>query len=360
MTQTKKQVLFTSAPEWLEAAAGPDGQPTLPRFAMVAYTGGLMRLRDWRYPVVVDLAGLSIPSPNRPIRLGHDASQGVGHTDSIVIESGRLLANGVVSRATLAAREVVASSRNGFPWQASIGAGVEEAEFVRENQKITVNGQEFTGPLSVVRRAVLGEISFVDLGADGQTSAQVAANATEEPEPANGQQQPEPVPDVAAEMRARAAAESERINAIRRQCANQHPEIEARAIREGWDSIRCELEILRTARPAAPVIVPSVDKSVTSDVLEAACALTAKLVRVEDHYDEEVLDRAHKRFRGSIGLQELLLEAAWANGFTGRTFRDSREAMRYAFGRRVEAGYSTIDIDGPKAIFLSPTEVASN
>jgi hypothetical protein len=67
------------AMEW-EPIAAAEGQPTLPRFRMVAYTGSPMRVSGWRYPLVVDLAGLSIPSQARPIRLG------VGHTDSIRVE----------------------------------------------------------------------------------------------------------------------------------------------------------------------------------------------------------------------------------------------------------------------------------
>jgi len=50
----------------------------------------------------------------------------------IRIENGQLSATGVISRDTPAAREVVASAKNGFPWQASVGAGVEEYEFVKE------------------------------------------------------------------------------------------------------------------------------------------------------------------------------------------------------------------------------------
>jgi hypothetical protein len=53
-----------------------------------------------------------------------------------------------------------------------------------------------------------------------------------------------------------------------------------------------------------------------------------------------------RRFRGGIGLQELLLEAAWANGYTGRNFRDHRTVLRYAFGRGIEAAFSTVDIGG--------------
>ena len=44
------------------------------------------------------------------------------------------------------------------------------AELVRD-------GQEITGPVNVVRKATLGEISFVDLGADGRTSASIAGLA---------------------------------------------------------------------------------------------------------------------------------------------------------------------------------------
>ena len=81
-----------------QVAAG--GKPRLPRFSMVAYTGGPMKIAGWRFPVVVDLAGLSIPTQSRPIRFGHDMASGVGHTDQIRIDGGKLLAAGVVSRDT--------------------------------------------------------------------------------------------------------------------------------------------------------------------------------------------------------------------------------------------------------------------
>jgi len=366
------------------AAGGGDGTARLPRFTMVAYTGGPMRVAGWRYPVVVDLAGLAIPSESRPIRFGHDAASGVGHTDAIRVAGGRLIATGVVSRHTDAAREVVASAKNGFPWQASIGAGVEEFEFVKAGQTVAVNDRKFEGPVNVVRRATLGEISFVDLGADLATSASVAASSKEkgtmegietkqdpdaegvedtETQVTQDQAAPDaetkapPVqaaavpagveaPDPVADIRARAAAETQRIAAIRTICAGAHPDIEARAIGEGWDKTRTELEVLRASRPKAPSAhVP--DHTVTGGVLEAACMLTAGLARPEDHCAEQALEVAAKRFRGGIGLQELLLEAAWANGYTGRNFRASREVLRFAFAHDLQAaGFSTVDIGG--------------
>lgn len=333
----------------LEAAEG-DAAQGLPRFRMVAYTGSPMRVAGWRHPVVLDLAGLTVPSQARPIRFGHDPLAGVGHTDTIRIDGGQLVATGVVSRDTPAAREVVVSAKNGFPWQASVGAGVEEFEFVKENQTVLVNGQSYSGPLNVVRKATLGEISFVDLGADGRTSATVAASQTGEPT-VNDPQSSEPAPTTpepsasADQVRAQALAETQRIAAVRRVCDNRHPDIEALAIREGWDATRTELEVLRTTRPRTPA-VHAVNHTVNAAVLEAACLMTGRLGQVEEMFEEQTLDMAGRRFRGGIGLQELLLEAAWANGYSGRNFRDHRTVLEYAFGHRVEAGFSTIDIGG--------------
>jgi hypothetical protein len=360
----------------LEAAMEGAASGALPRFRMVAYTGAPMRVGGWRYPVVIDLAGLSIPSQSRPIRFGHDPLSGVGHTDAIRVEAGQLVATGVVSRDTPAAREVVASSKNGFPWQASVGASVDEFEFVKENQKVMVNGQQYSGPLNVVRKSSLGEISFVDLGADGATSASVAAGAPDssgepvveqpietsaplstEGRPATSQPSTEAPSTLAGasvavasseiqDFRAQQAAETERIAAIRRICAGRHLEIEARAIRLGWSEQRTELEVLRGERPALTAVHVA-DSSVSAAVLETACLLAAGHSSVEQTTDERTLDLAHHRFKGGITLQELLLEAAWANGYTGRNFRDSRSVLQYAFGRTIQAAaFSTIDIGG--------------
>ncbi len=357
-------------------AAEGEGE-AIPRFTMTAYTGEAMRIEGWRFPVVVDLDGLSIPSQRRPVRFGHSMYAGVGHTERIAVEAGRLIAEGIVSRDTAAAREVVASGKRGFPWQASLGAQVAQAEFVRNGKNITVNGRTFDGPLYVARRTVLGEISFVDLGADTNTTATIAAqqqendvmdqtndtqvtqtddtttpgptretqadgNGTEaNPSVGGADEQVNPV----GEMRAQAAAETKRIGAIRRICAGKFPDLEEKAIAEGWTEEKCELEKLRASRPKAPAI-HAVENAMGGQVLEAACMLTGKSAKVEELFDEKTLEAASKRFRGGIGLQELLLEAAWANGYTGRNFRDSRSVLRFAFGQNIQAAFSTIDIGG--------------
>jgi hypothetical protein len=352
-TKTIPALTLTATAD-ITVAAAADGQSApLPRFKMVAYTGGAMRVAGWRHPVVIDLAGLAVPSQARPIRFGHDPLSGVGHTDAIRVEAGQLVATGVISRDTSAAKEVVASSRNGFPWQASVGASVEEFEFIKDNQKATVNGQELTGPVNVVRKATLGEISFVDLGADGRTSASIAARQNKEPsvmadDPTTSN--PTQSPIIATEqtpeqIRAAALAETARIATVRNVCGGKHSEIEAQAIRDNWDATRTELEVLRASRPKAPAI-HAPDTSVTSEVLEAACFQSAKLEGIEKVCSTQAIEIAAKRFQGGLGLQELLFEAAIANGYTGRTFRDSRRVLEAAFGRGIEAGMTTIDVGG--------------
>lgn len=358
---------FAGPIEILEAAGEGEGQTKLPKFKMTAYTGTAMRVGMYGYPVVVDLAGLKITAQNRPIRYQHDPLAGVGHTDSITIEGGKkLVATGVISRDTPEAREVVASSKNGFPWQASMGVSVEEYEFVRKGEKTQANGRSFDGPVYVVRAGTLNEISFVDLGADDKTSAKIAAKAKEGIMPGkipSGQETvveaqdgaegtgTEATPPITAsattdEIRAAAAAETTRIADIRKLFAGKHADIEAKAIGEGWDKTKAELELMRADRPQAPAVHSSPDSKPTANVLEAAVCMATRLHNVEKTYDDQTLSAAQKRFRHGIGLQELLLEAAWANGYTGRTFRETRDVLRFAFAPDVRAANSVVDISG--------------
>ncbi len=372
--------------EAAEAVTGGEGMPARPRkFHMDAYTGGPLTLAGWRFPVVVDLDGLSIRGGAK-VYLDHNRTARVGHLEAVNVLGGRLRVTGVVSSTSAAAREVVADAENGYPWQASIGASVQEVEFVPEGRTLNVNGREVSGPINVARRSQLSEVSFVGNGADDQTSASIAAgtgaarekehmdvvtNETTEvvteqnsveghEQTATGEgkgQVAAPVQtleqqtagtveaaDPVKEIRARALLETNRISAIRRICNGRFAEIEAKAIEEGWDETKTELEVLRASRPKAPAAhVP--DNPMSGRLLEAACMISARFEGVEKEFDEKTLDAADKRFRGGLGLQELLLEAAWANGYTGRTFRDSRAVLRHAFAD-IQAGFSTVDIGG--------------
>ncbi|MBI1371819.1 MAG: hypothetical protein GC159_03540 [Phycisphaera sp.] len=348
-------------PLTVEAASEPDR--TMPTFHMVAYTGGVMRIAGFPHPVVVDLEGLEIGRQDIPVRLDHNHRQGVGHTQRVGIEAGQVVAEGVISRDTSWARDVAKSALNGFPWQASIGASVIDAEFVPNGQSVTVNGRSFTGPLHVVRRAVLKEISFVDSGADAATSARVAATASnpskeqatmddapehnttdiathdadapdapdtpdttattatadtppQKSKPSDTPDNPDTPTSLAAsadadddtvtQMRRRVAAETRRIEAIRKLCGGKLPSIEAQAVEEGWDVTKTELHILRASRPQLPVGVSasSRPRNTSPQMFEAVALMASGLSnsRIEALYDEPVLEAADK-LRG-VGIQE--------------------------------------------------------
>lgn len=368
----------------------------VPRFSMVAYTGGLMRISGFPHPVVVDLEGLAIDRQDIPVRLDHNPRQGVGHTQRVLVEGGQVHAEGLISRDTSWARDVASSATNGFPWQASIGAAVIEAEFVPNGQSVNVNGRTFDGPLHVVRKAILKEISFVDSGADAATSARIAAQSKEhdsmdgtdvttsldttitdnastadtqvqassddagkggadapKPNPPKTQGAPANTstatpPTIAAsaadddpmtQMRRRMAAETRRIEAIRTLCAagnGKHATIEAQAIEEGWDETRTELAILRASRPQVPAVVASRPRNTSPQVFEAVALMAAGLPtsRIEASYAEPVLEAADK-LRG-VGIQEF---CELASGQRLPRFR--RDATGW-----LQAAFSTASLPG--------------
>jgi len=182
-TSEKPLDLLAAVIDWHDVQAeakegeGDAAPKKLRRFSMTAYSGGVMNLPGWKYPVVVDLEGLAIASQSRPILRDHNRGQIVGHTDSITIEDYQLKVTGVISGVGEAAQEVIASSENGFPWQASIGARGDKMVLIPAGRQVMVNGQTFSGPLYVARQATLGEISFVAIAADQNTTVRVAAGA---------------------------------------------------------------------------------------------------------------------------------------------------------------------------------------
>jgi len=376
----------------LTVEAADDAEKKMPRFRMVAYTGGVMRITGFPHPVVVDLEGLAIDRQDIPVRLDHNPRQGVGHTQRVLVENGQVIAEGLISRDTSWARDVAKSGVNGFPWQASIGAAVVDAEFVPNGQHITVNGRTFDGPLHVVRKAVLKEISFVDSGADTATSARIAAQNKEQAvmedkntaaqhdtrqdasqtdgedttgsadtdapgsaQPKTGQAQETTTPssqepqaatpdtvnasasddDPVTDMRRRMAAETRRVEAIRKVCAGKHPDIEAKAIEDGWDESRTELHVLRASRPQVPTVA-SQPRNTSPQVFEAVALMASGLPnsRIEAVYDEPILEAADK-LRG-VGIQEF---CELASGQRLPRFR--RDASGW-----LQAAFSTASLPG--------------
>ena len=275
---------------------------------------------------------------------------------------------------------IIDLAKDGMVLQASVGVGVQKVEAVGEDAKVQVNGQEIAGPCVVVRKGTLRETSFVAVGADENTQVQVAASAASEgeadmefdkwlegqglkaadlsekatatlkaafdasqkppetPKPATVTAAAPTAADMVKEVREAQVAETKRIGGVRRICASKHADIEAKAIEDGWDEQRTELEVLRAERPRAPAIVSGgVDLSRQALMATACMAARMDEGRMLKDFGEKALDAAGK-FRG-IGIQDFFRLVARAEG---------RELpiMAGKGTEFIEAAFSTLSLPG--------------
>ncbi len=156
----------------IQAAAASNGI-TKRAFAATSYTGVGMRLEGFAHPVVVDLAGMKIPSQKMPVLRQHDPERPVGHTTVAETSAQRLRNAGFLHDVTAAGKESLALIAAEFPFQVSLGADVQKMEFVDKGASAKANGRNFEGPVYVARGTTLREISLVPMGADANTSATV-------------------------------------------------------------------------------------------------------------------------------------------------------------------------------------------
>lgn len=317
----------------VELTAAGDGPK---RFSMTAYSGGLMRLAGFGSPVIVDASGLKVPSQSIAILRDHSPEKIVGHSDKIdVAKTGEISAAGVLSGSNAHAAEVLESSRSGFPWQASIGAAVERTEYVEAGSKITVNGRSVQGPAVVVRAATLREISFVAIGADGATSATVAASGS------NGGK----VMDKFQEWLTASGFEVESMTEQQKASleATYKESLEAKRLRD--------LEATRAQRPVVTTSRQRDDAPDEGRILEAGllCGLGMNEKAIGKHFDQNVMNEAVRPQNRSIGLQGLLRRVIRAAGEHAPEGRLTDSGIRTAFeaSRKLEAsGFSTISIPG--------------
>jgi len=372
------QAEFNTASIIIEAAGGADGVK-LPKFEMVAYTGAPIRQYFSNEPIIVDLDGLKIPERALPIRFGHLASyEGIGHTTEITREGNNLIARGLISRDTEAAREVVASSKNNFPWQASIGASISSVEEVKAGESASVNGESYPGPVRIIRKAELYEISFVDIGADNNTQAKVAASRNESMKENEkmGKEQADkkdsveaskiektegltPSPGLRADAE-KASIEAKRIQKIEdaaRSVMASRPELgeivadkAERAIEAGMTVAEFELEMMQQKRDIPGVGRSRSDSTITNQAVEAALCIEGGMSpgELEANFSERDLNLADRQWKGrGIGLHQALLLASQPNGYSDSTVAaNPEECVRLAFAHqdRIEGSFSTVDL----------------
>ena len=385
--------------EFLQAA---EGEESAKRFSCLAYNGGVMTPHYPGYRLVINLAGMQAAGDPIPALRDHDPARPVGQ-GTLAVAAGNARVTGTLCGPDEYVAPVIQAAGRGFQWRASLGGWLGDVRFIAEEEKVQVNGKTFKGPVYVAGKSIIAEVSFLAIAADGKTQVKIAAmaqgggthmdpqfkawlqaNGYADPESLSAEQlkpleaawkaesaepgtpepeTPEPParvqasgaggngvdePDaLIAQRRARLAAEDERLAALD-ELAERYPfaagrKIVAQARREGWDAVRTERDLLRASRPAAPAIHAPESGAATPEVLEAAVLTAAGWgrPRLEKQFKIEVLEAAARQHRQGLGLQELLLQAASANGYAGRPViraGNVREVLRAAF--------SGVDISG--------------
>lgn len=397
MSTKAKQLISMTAPVAIQAAKVEGEEKAGPAtFTSTFYTGGQMDINGWDQPVVIDLAGLT-PGNVLVANQYHDTTRPVGNFD-VANDGKSLVANGTATAATAARDEVVNSAAAGYQWQASLEVvpargGVEA---IKKGEKVTVNGQEFEGPIYITRKGTLKGFAFVTHGADDNTSAAIAAIAAGHKEkmmepklkafieemgfdaesltdtqlasmkaafdgkevksaPKSGsldaimaekkaeQERKEQIIEIAATMAETAPHNNDAIK-----------ELAQTAIDAKWAIDKFKMELMYAAIPnnAGGVYIhtPERGAKLTNRVLEAAICVSGGLNGVEKHFKDEELQLAHDRFRNGIGLKELIIVAAEANGYRNRGgYNIDREVQAAAFGlnaprSQYAAGFSTFSL----------------
>ena len=364
-----------------------DQNSSNPKYKIHAYSGGYLRVEQFPHErVVVDLSTATLEAAELPNYLRHKKDQQVG-SGQAVIHATHIEISGHLDRDNAHRSEIVASHKSGKKWQASIGAARFSIERVPDGESRKVNNRVFVGPFVLASGATITEVSFVDRGGDIDNHVSLAAQKQElnmnpelkafievagfdpalvaksetqlrvltaawedsksDPEPAPAPAPapaavepapaPAPVADALQASREQIAADTERCASIRTICAtygnptvkveNVDVNLEAHAIREGWDVKKVELEarlfdLDQKSGQASPAGSPyiaaaSSEPENLQETLEASLAMNQMGVSAETleaDYSAEAISRAHDRQYRNLTLRSLLACALEANG----------------------------------------------
>lgn len=393
-----RDIIAIDAPASIEAGAMEGDKQGPAKFVSTFYTGGALTVEGWDHPVVIDLAGLK-PGKVLVANLDHDPTKRVGNF-AVANDGKSLVASGTATAATAARDEVVNSAAAGYEWQASLEVKPHKVETVKAGKTVEVNGQTHTGPLYITRVGTLKGFGFVSHGADDNTTASIAASAasnkekTMKAEVANWISAVLPNLDIStltdddtkrleAEYAGRTPqapkkklklddgieakeAEIERQDAITEialnACDRRPYDIKAiralaqDAIDQKWSVEKFRLELLEASLPPAHTVFRTrKDERLTSRVLEAAICQAGRLGTdkelVSEHgFTDQELQVAHDRFKGRIGLKQMFIVAAQANGYHEHNYEVTEAVQNAAFGmtgprEMIRAqGWSALDI----------------
>lgn len=124
-------------------------------------------------PAVVDFEGIT-HHDTVPALLLHDRNARVGVGKLAVTADGLTITGTLLNNAH--GKQVAEEADQGFPWQMSAHVVPEKIDELPAGKTATVNGHSVTGPLQILRRCSVREVSFTPTGVDSATSAVVLSD----------------------------------------------------------------------------------------------------------------------------------------------------------------------------------------
>lgn len=349
--------------------AGRDNAP-LGRFSGVAYSGAAIRQRWSEDPIVVDLSSLDVSRQTVPLQYEHaidadgkailDTDRLLGQTRELRNTGRELYVAGEILSDEWMAERIVRLARRGYRWQLSIGAKNGRVERVKSGVKVQVNGRDFTGPLSIVRGAVVREVSVVKQGADADTSVAIAAQASLEDDMSkpldsgaegdNAASTPagKPVTPAAGATEGAVTASAttapkggdgasgtdgvspEVVASLRKEVAQLRDEGAKRQAE--WEK-RLQLAEIRASREDVGGSPADLEPD-RETVVTATLCRQAGMVGWDKHFGERVAEATDKAM-ADVSLSSVLIDAAQANGCTHRRMN------RHSYGEIIAAAFAT-------------------
>ena len=146
---------------------------------VVAATENPVAIYDWDRGIFIDevlqMEGLSLPQNRQLILLDahsrFDNSNVVGSARNLMIEGNKLNAKVHFSDADENSRTIAKKVEEGHITDFSIGYSVEQAQYIDKNKSEIINGKQYKGPVKVVTRWNVKELSVVPIGADENAKA---------------------------------------------------------------------------------------------------------------------------------------------------------------------------------------------
>lgn len=175
-TQKDHEVMLATGQENLIIMAAEQKKITnLAKVDGIAYGGGEVSQWWCPYPIVIDLAGMKI-SPQVPLLYNHmnEPDCRLGKVDPVIHENMLNVTGGIDSE-TERGKKIVDAGKK-IEWQLSVGARILKITLIDKDEKVTVNGREFVGPIYIVKESKLREVSVVAVGADEETHLHIAAS----------------------------------------------------------------------------------------------------------------------------------------------------------------------------------------